>query len=321
MQPIAAALATVTPGAPARFRNMTLIPLLAAEETAADYLLLDDVIARGLARVSEVSEAGRVPELAFVNEAPERVLLVDGEELVGARQNRVLNVSLLVAAHCAIRLPVSCSEQGRWHYKSRHFDSAGGTLFAKARARKVRTVSASLRERGSRQSDQAAIWDDISAKARDLRCASPTGAMSDIFEQQRARIEDYVAAFDAKPRQAGALFAIDGAVVGLELFDAPATFRKMLPRLVRSYAMDALETSPRKAPLPVGEAVTRFLAAMQAAALERFPALGDGVDLRIESETIAGGALLAGERIVHLCAFHLEAEDGGAGAHSGRRCE
>jgi len=37
-----------------------------------------------------------VPELLVINQGERAVLLVDGEELVGAKQNRVLNTSVLV---------------------------------------------------------------------------------------------------------------------------------------------------------------------------------------------------------------------------------
>jgi hypothetical protein len=95
-------------------------------------------------------------------------------------------------------------------------------------------------------------------------------------------------------------------VVGLELFDAAETFRKLMPKLVRSYAMDAIaETGTKEVLSPVEEVVRRFLDEMQAAAVQRFPALAEGEDLRLESATVAGGALAADGHIVHLCAFRV----------------
>jgi hypothetical protein len=307
MQPIAEALSSVTLGAPAQFRNLTVIPLFAPEERAPGYVLLDDALARKLAHVTEVSESGSVPELLFVNDAEDRVLLIDGEELVGARQNRILNVSILVGGRQKVVIPVSCVEQGRWHYRSRHFESAERALFAKARAKKMQHVSASLRRTGTYDGNQDEIWSDISSKAASLSVHSDTEAMSDIYEQRRSRIEDYVAAFAPQAAQNGAVFAIDGRIVGLELFDAAATFRKLMAKLVRSYAMDAIEDAATESRPPVEEVVRRFLDDMQVAAVQRFPALGVGEDLRIESATIAGGALAADDRIVHLCAFQVEA--------------
>ena len=58
------------------------------------------------------------------NPLDEAVLLYDGEELVGAKQNRILNVSVLVGAGAKMPIPVSCVEQGRWARSTLDFDSA-----------------------------------------------------------------------------------------------------------------------------------------------------------------------------------------------------
>src|SRR5438046_712416 len=111
--------------------------------------------------IGEVSAAVEVPALSVVNDADRPVLLLDGEELVGARQNRILNTTVLVAAQATLRIPVSCVEQGRWSYRGKRFDPGDASLFACARAKKAARVSASLRERGAHTSDQGEIWRDV----------------------------------------------------------------------------------------------------------------------------------------------------------------
>jgi hypothetical protein len=53
-------------------------------------------------------------------------LLLDGEQLVGAKQNRIPNMIVLVAAQTEVTIPVSCVEQGRWGYQARHRSSLCG---------------------------------------------------------------------------------------------------------------------------------------------------------------------------------------------------
>ena len=65
-----------------------------------------------------------MPELRVANPLSEHVLFYDGEELVGAKQNRILNVSVLVGARTELPIPVSCVEQGRWRHESMHFSAA-----------------------------------------------------------------------------------------------------------------------------------------------------------------------------------------------------
>jgi len=70
-----------------------------------------------------VSEGGRVPELKMINKSDDKILVIEGEELIGARQNRVVNATFLIPAHAEVIIPVSCVEQGRWAYRSQRFQS------------------------------------------------------------------------------------------------------------------------------------------------------------------------------------------------------
>ena len=54
-------------------------------------------------------------------------------------------------------------------------------------------------------------------------------------------LDEFVAAFTPVERQVGAVFFVNGRAAGLELFDAPRTWRTLAPKLIRSYALDALD--------------------------------------------------------------------------------
>ncbi len=306
MQVIDQALSSLRLEAPARFRNLAIFPLLADRAGEAGYLLLDEAMEAGLAEVTEVSESGSVPELFFDNRGDKGVLLVDGEELVGAKQNRVLNLSILVAAGKKIVIPVSCVEAGRWHYSRRDFSSVKHKLYLKARAMKMAQVSQSLRSNRTARSDQGALWNDIEEKMARMKTESRTASMEDLCMSFEDDTEAYVSAFTAQPGQTGAVFAIDGEVMGAELFDAPATFAKYFPKLLSSYAMDAIDVVEAKEVAPVEEAVRRFLEEMKAAAAAEFKAAGEGRDVRLSGERLAGGALVVGDRVLHLAAFRVD---------------
>ena len=108
-------------GEPVEHRGILITPLFPRRDPVAAYVTLDEALPRGL-RITETSDAGSVPELLVENATDSDVLLYDGEELVGAKQNRILNVSVLVGAGAKLPIPVSCVEQGRW---SRQSDSFG----------------------------------------------------------------------------------------------------------------------------------------------------------------------------------------------------
>jgi hypothetical protein len=136
MQLLTDTLSSLKLGAPRSYRNLALFPLFASGGRLPAYLTLDEALEAKLARVTEVSDAGSVPELLFENDGDAPVLLVDGEELVGARQNRILNLTLLVGAKSRTVVPVSCVERGRWAWKTRHFASASATSSPRPAPRK-----------------------------------------------------------------------------------------------------------------------------------------------------------------------------------------
>src|SRR5689334_10631592 len=131
---VAQLFASVLTAEPVTHGALAVIPILAPNLDDPDWLTLEDVGDR--ARVTEVSEAGSVPFLKVANGADQPLLLLDGEELIGAKQNRILNTTVLVAARAEVNIPVSCVEQGRWGYRGRQFRPGDASLFASICARK-----------------------------------------------------------------------------------------------------------------------------------------------------------------------------------------
>ena len=106
-------------GSPTIHRGVAIYPIFSSKSSTLDYLGLTTALERKVLRVTEIGEAGSVPELQVRNTAKRPILLVDGEELEGAKQNRTLNSSILVPAESDIVVPVSCTEQGRWNYSGK----------------------------------------------------------------------------------------------------------------------------------------------------------------------------------------------------------
>jgi hypothetical protein len=100
------------------YKNMAVFPLLSDYSLSLEYMLLDEALGAGLVEVTEVDNQGTVPNLKVHNKSPRMVLILDGEELVGAKQNRIVNTTILVAGNATVVIPVSCVEQGRWACRS-----------------------------------------------------------------------------------------------------------------------------------------------------------------------------------------------------------
>ena len=111
-------------GEPTQLGGVVVFPLFAGlppSRYTLDYALASEAMVAGTLVVREVSEDGSVCELAARNLGDRPVLLVEGEELKGAKQNRAVVSSVLVAGRSCARIPVCCVQRGKWEYSSRHF--------------------------------------------------------------------------------------------------------------------------------------------------------------------------------------------------------
>ena len=200
-----------------RFQNMAIIPLFAPDEASSNYLTLHDAITQQAILISEVSESGTVPNLKVENRSPFPVLMLDGEELVGAKQNRVLNTTVLLRELTVATIPVSCTEHGRWSGQSGHPSMEYGYVHSpRTREKKAASVSASLVTDNTFQSNQSQVWDEVSHRSREASFHSPTGAMRDVFEHVSHSLEYYCQSFQSLPRQRGIMVFVNGKVSGLD---------------------------------------------------------------------------------------------------------
>jgi hypothetical protein len=138
------------------------------------YLLLEEALDKGTFEVGEISESGSVNTIVVTNMTGEPVLILDGEELVGTKQNRMINATIMVAAGKTV-IPVSCVEQGRWQYEDAKFSKSEAFGYSSLRRQKTEQVSFSLKCDGGFNANQSAIWEEIERSSRNLGAESPTG--------------------------------------------------------------------------------------------------------------------------------------------------
>jgi len=285
-------------------KNLALYPLLSTYSINLDYLLLDEALSDNLVEVVEVSEGGSVPQLKVVNKSVRMVLILDGEELVGAKQNRIVNTTILVDRNSTLVIPVSCVEHGRWSYNTSKFHSQDRMMNANLRAMKSEQVSYSIRSVGEFRSDQGAIWEGIAEKAARREVHSPSGAMAAIYDKERPSIDAYIKEFHLIDSQIGAIFMINGKVAGMDAFGRSETFSKIFKKLLESYALDAIDWYEEgKEYKALKSEVTKFRKAADAAGSEGQLGVGLGTDFRIESRNVTGLALVLNDQILHLSVF------------------
>jgi len=302
---------------PLVYRNLSVFPLRYPAEGQLHYLTLGEALRLGEGKFSirEVSGSGSVPELLVLNGLDKAVLILEGEELIGAKQNRVPNLTLLVPAGKEVRLPVSCVEAGRWSYATPEFSEAPRTQFASGRARKVESVSMSMRHSGARDSNQGEVWSEIAEKAACLGTHSPTSAMSDMYRDRQPQLEDYAQAMrEATADAHGAAFAVGSRIVGLDIFDQASTCDKLAGKVLAGYALEAIsEPADHAFKVPTPGTVKRLLADLVSGEIQSYPALGAGSDLRFSGRHSVGGGLFVDEALLHLAAFPAQRVSMGPG--------
>lgn len=286
-------------GAPATAGALTLVPLFGATP-GPEYLLAGEAIAQGLLKIEEMN-GGQVPQLVANNRSGKPVLVIDGEHLEGAKQNRILNVSVLLAAGRQTVLPVSCVEQGRWHYNERH-DFVASDDHAYSRIRRLQ-AEAGLQTVGGQRArpSQGAVWEEVALKADEMAVQySATGAMRDAFEQRRGEVDQIRQAFAAPDaEQTGVIAFVSGRPVAMDLFDRPGILAKMWSRLVSGYSLDAIGM-PATGGWEKGATFMRFAAE---ANMSMHEGLGLGMDVTLQSDRIVGNALTYEGGVVHMALF------------------
>jgi hypothetical protein len=283
-------------------RGIVVAPLFPRRDPVAEYITLDEALARGL-RVTEVDDAGTVPELVVENPLDERVLMYDGEELVGAKQNRILNVSVLVEAKSTLRIPVSCVEQGRWTRSSMDFLPGSHVSHAHLRRRKAEAQAAQPLARGVAQSE---VWGEIHETALRMSVHSPTGASADLYRARERDLRVLEDRFSVQPGQCGALFGL-GDEMCIDVVSRPDAFVRLWPKLRAGYLLDALEHLDGE---PTSfAALPTFLGLVDSAEAARQPSVGLGDDVRLRGEHVVGSGLELDGELLQLSAF--TSRDGG----------
>lgn len=306
MNQLATFLTGVSVGQPQAYANMKIYPLHAKNGHQRSYRTLDEAMNNKQLEVKEVSEGGSVPTLAVHNTGKLPVLLVVGEELIGAKQNRVLNTSLLVPAETELQIPVSCVERGRWAYTTAEFDTSTSSSHFALRKKQTENVTTQLRVSAKHDAVQSAVWSEVERKISSHGSSSNTRALHDVYDQTESKLKDYLAAFTPLEAE-GMLIEINGQVVGGDLFDHTETMRTLWPKLVRSYALDAIERIDKPATVPVTSDTREFLTAVQSAKDETYDGVGLGKEIRVSSDQVSGSGLFWEDRLIHASMFNAKA--------------
>ncbi len=292
-----------------QFKKLAVVPLFTSIDHSPEYLTLKEALEKKILIVKEVSHGGSVPELEVTNKAEVPVLLLDGEELAGAKQNRVLNTTILLKEHSDTVIPVSCTEQGRWSSVSEEFADSKVVASPSMRAVKASSVTESLNCSGEFKSNQADIWCGIDEMSACAGVESPTSAMKDVYKSSRNKLNEYLKAFKHVPCQRGLLVFINGEIAGFDIVSLESAYETLHAKLVKSYAMDALLQRGKKAIEPSIDKAKAFVEEATACEEKRYESIGHGWDYRFQGKAIIGSAPVYRKKVIHAAFFKTGESD------------
>ncbi len=294
-----------------QFKNLSIIPLFSNQNSQLNHISLKTGLDKGLVEVTEISEGGSVPNLRVTNNADVPLFILDGEEVVGAKQNRIVNTSLLLAAKSSFDIPVSCTERGRWSYNSKKFKDSGVVMSSKARYSKSTRIQANLMRKRGYNAEQAKVWNDIEVlhNANGSSSSSSTRAMKDAFDHKVNEMEDYLKALPLQEGQNGMMVFENGKLIGGDFLSSPTVYADLHDKLIKSFAIETMykkEAAIKANPVDLQLETKGNLSLLKEAQSTVHEPVGLGKDIRLESDKTKAAALQHQEEVVHLSVFSKE---------------
>ena len=252
--------------APIRQGNLTVFPVVAAvSHDTHDFLTLDEGVRSGEVVVSESGsiqplrrrqtgvprDGAQVNQLVLVNNSKRPLILLAGEIVTGGKQDRVIGKDRIVPAESdPIDLSVFCVEPGRWTGASSKFGSMDSAM-----------AQPGVRAKAMDEKNQAMVWSEVAKAKESMRAQLPAPAAQAVGETSSyARVMDNKEVKDkvdsvATPIQrnyesvirqlrdrnaVGVVAAVNGEIVWADIFASTDLLQKYWPKLVRSYAAEAV---------------------------------------------------------------------------------
>jgi hypothetical protein len=248
-------------------------------------LTLQEALAKGNV---QVVETGRVNELQIENTGGEAVFIQAGDIVKGGKQDRVLTVSLLLAANSG-RVPIAsfCVEQGRWSPRGKEdhakFTSAGeampsreallamaapprepstGAAREAAAENEARVAAQRARESSETAVKQRKVWEEVAATQKKLSegvgaaVASQQSASSLQLSLENEKLKQARAAYIKALQGAGEkdgdvvgyVVAINGKLSAANVYPSNGLFRKMWEKQLAAVVTEAIGEKPGAKP-------------------------------------------------------------------------
>ena len=268
-----------------------------------DYISSEEAMKNNLIEVNEISEGGSVNNLFVINRSDKHVFFMDGDILQGAKQNRVINTSMLIAPESKTSVPVSCVESGRWRYSSSKFSSSDYIAPHKLRSDKAKHIKKNLENDKLFYSDQGEVWNKVSDYEEAHHCKSMTSNLSFIYENKESEFAEFMKIFGLNAEANGIAIFIKNKILNIDLFNRDNIFREYFPKILKAAAMETYRLRESDRPLSETEAKFKtndFFDNFEKLEFSIHKSLGVGQERRFETMEFTGLELAYENHLIHL---------------------
>jgi len=276
------------------------------------YISLSNALKNKFAEINEISESGSVNDLNLVNHSEHFIFMSDGDILSGAKQNRVLNTSVLVSPKSGVTIPVSCVEMGRWRYSKRDFSDSEYNAPVYMRSEKAKSVKLNLNLENVFFADQSRVWDDVSDYEAVFNMKSSTSNLSDIFEDKKDDLNEFIKSFTPEKDSNGLGIFIHNNLLNLEIFNRSDIYNEYFTKLLKSAAFEAIHLKKTENTLTEAEALYKtndFIDRITGLNYEIHQGAGAGTEKRfdtIDTNDMTGFELEYENKMIHFVALNLK---------------
>jgi hypothetical protein len=252
--------------------------------------------------VEEVSEGGSVNNLKLHNNSEKYVFFFDGDILIGAKQNRILNTSVLIAPKITTGIPVSCVERGRWSYRTRHFGKSDFTAPYAFRKSKHESMKNSMKM-GSYQADQGKVWKEVSDYSMKMESNSRTDDFDEIMEKKRKNVEYIFKGFMPDADANGLAVFHNSKIILMEIFNRHDVYREYFEKIIMSVGYDFYSRKDEDGRIDREKAVEKLHRKFSRIAEEKFQerqSVGAGIEKRYDTEKFECFELKLDRKTVHF---------------------
>ena len=289
------------------FGNASIVQVSSQPLSSFPFLPAGPAISSGGLIISELTAMGSVGQLTALNNTANYLLLTDADVLTGAKQNRVVNRSVLLAPSTKTVIEVSCVERLRWNYQSTSFKTPGSVADPSLRSRKAGTFSRMKPENEAGFRDtQGEVWDHVSQHLACEGVHSRTESYEELLQFRMQKAERVLPECNPAEGCNGLVVILGGKVISADIFGNEESFRYYFPML-RDAAFTLSRPGDEKDQPDMHEAYFRALAAIDdfndAGRHPEEGHPGAGTLQMVETQQLVGFSLIHSEELIHNAFF------------------